>query len=325
MRQLAYLFAGLAAVSLAIIAFARSGGLGVERAQAVAMFGRPPSQFLEIDGALLHFRDEGAGPPLVLLHGSRASLHQWDGWVNELKDELRIIRVDGGSHGLSGTDRSDDYSPDRQNFLLAQFLDHLNVQNVFLGGTSSGAITAVRFAAEHPERVSKLVLSTVPLKLPATATTPPYRRFVYWLHSKVLGTTATKWYWRNFLENIFADPGKVTESMAVRYRILNSLPEREREQRLRIDKWYELGGPDRDFEAAGRVTTPVLVQWGAAGPVLPKEIQCEITAAFKNAEVRVIAYPDLGHKLMMEDPTRTARDAARYINGEAVGGRCDAT
>ena len=90
-------------------------------------------------------------------------------------------------------------------------------------------------------------------------------------------------------------------------------------------KWYELGGPERDFKTAGRVSAPVLVQWGVAGPVLPKEIQCEITEAFNNTDVAVIAYTDLGHKLVMEDSIRTARDAARYINGENVGGRCDDT
>lgn len=68
------------------------------------------------------------------------------------------------------------------------------------------------------------------------------------------------------------------------------------------------------------VTSPVLVQWGLAGSALPKEIQCEIARA-NNAKMRVVSYPGLGHKSIMEGPVRTARYAVGYINDEDVGGR----
>lgn len=323
MRVLFYLLGGLLAACLAFVLYVQSGGMETERANAMAKYGDAPSQFIDIDGAVLHFRDEGTGPPLVLLHGSRASLHQWDGWVDELNSDFRIIRIDGAAHGLSEPDRSGDFSPERQNYLLAKLLDHLDVESFYLGGTSSGAIQAVRFAAENPIRVRKLILSTVPLKLPTGAVVSPYRSFVFWFHNNVLGTNATNWFWREFLEGIFADPGKVTDEMVDRYRILNGLPYLYDEQQLRIQEWYQWGGPERDFELAGKVIMPVLVQWGDSGPVLPEYIQCEITSAFRNAEVRVISYSDLGHKLVMEGPVRTARDAAKYLNGEDVGGRCD--
>ena len=270
----------------------------------------------------LHYRDEGHGPPLVLLHGSRASLHQWDGWVRELQDQFRLIRVDARAHGLSLPDERGDDSPERGVVLLRLLLDELNVDEFYLVGTSSGSVQAVRFAAASPERVRQLLLSTVPLRLPATMQTPLRRRAVFWFHQRVLNSTSTGWYWRHFLEGIYADPSKVTDELVQRYRVLNSLPGRREEQQRLIDKWYELGGPERDYELAGRVTTPVFIQWGAAGPVLPLELQCEIAAAFSATEVRVVTYADLGHKLTMEDPVRTARDAARYLRGEEVGNSC---
>lgn len=325
MKKLAYLITGLILAVVLLVVFTRNGGLDTDRDRAVAQYGGSPSQFVDIDGTVVHFRDEGEGPILVLLHGSRASLHQWDGWVEELKGEFRIIRIDGAAHGLSVPDKSGDYSPDRQILLLEKLLNELGVESFYLGGTSAGSNQAVRFAADNPERVKKLVLSTVPLKLPATSDVPLHRVFIFWLHNEVLGSNATNLYWRLFLEGIFADPGKVTDEMVVRYRTLNGLPDHHREQQLLIEKWYELGGPERDFEWASGVTSPVLVQWGVAGPVLPQDIQCEITVAFKNTEVRVVSYADLGHKLIMEDPVRTARDAAGYLNGEDVGGSCGDT
>ena len=71
------------------------------------------------------------------------------------------------------------------------------------------------------------------------------------------------------------------------------------------------------------IRIPMLVQRSVAGPMLPQEIQCKFTAAFKNAQVRVIACPDLGHKLIMKDAMLSARDTARYLNGEDVGGPRD--
>jgi pimeloyl-ACP methyl ester carboxylesterase len=165
-------------------------------------------------------------------------------------------------------------------------------------------------------------LSTVPLKLPATARTPPYWASVFWFHNNVLGTAATNWFWYGFLQSIYADPVKVTDDLVTRYRVLNSLPGQEDAHRLRIKTWYSDGGAERDFATAARVTVPILVQWGVAGPVLPEDIQCEITTAFINAEVRVISYPNLGHKLVMEDPRTTAQDAARFLIEGTGGGTC---
>jgi hypothetical protein len=46
-----------------------------------------PSQFLKIAGMNTHIRDQGPKSdqePILLIHGTSASLHTWDGWVNEL-------------------------------------------------------------------------------------------------------------------------------------------------------------------------------------------------------------------------------------------------
>ena len=69
---------------------------------------------------------------------------------------------------------------------------------------------------------------------------------------------------------------------------------------------------------------PTLIQWGAAGPVLPREMHCEIAGAFTGTAVRMISYRDLGHKLVLEDPVRTARDARAFIIDGTGGEGCPA-
>jgi len=69
------------------------------------------SKFIEIEcgdsTCRLHYRDEGSGPVLLLLHGVCASLHTWDAWVETLKPYYRIIRFDIPGFGLSSPPEND--------------------------------------------------------------------------------------------------------------------------------------------------------------------------------------------------------------------------
>ena len=70
-----------------------------------AKWAPPPSQFVAVRGMQLHLRDEGPRDdpvPIVLLHGTGASLHTWDGWTRQLARERRVIRFDLPGFGLTG-------------------------------------------------------------------------------------------------------------------------------------------------------------------------------------------------------------------------------
>ena len=54
----------------------------------------PDSRFTHVQGMRVHYRDQGQGPVLVLLHGTAASLHTWDGWVEALASDFRVVRMD---------------------------------------------------------------------------------------------------------------------------------------------------------------------------------------------------------------------------------------
>jgi hypothetical protein len=64
----------------------------------------PPSQFFDVAGMSVHLRDEGPRDdpvPLLLLHGTGASLHTWDGWRRDPepdRDRLRLERISRGIH-----------------------------------------------------------------------------------------------------------------------------------------------------------------------------------------------------------------------------------
>jgi len=72
------------------------------------------SRFALIEGMNVHYRDEGAGPPLVLIHGTLSSLHTWDGWVGQLAPHRRVIRLDLAGFGLTGPAPDRDYRAARE-------------------------------------------------------------------------------------------------------------------------------------------------------------------------------------------------------------------
>jgi len=80
-----------------------------------------PSQFLEIDGMPVHYRIEGAldSTPMVLIHGTGASLHTWDSWISRFEKHYRLIRFDLPAFGLTGPHPTHNYS-------IAYYVDFVN-------------------------------------------------------------------------------------------------------------------------------------------------------------------------------------------------------
>ena len=86
------------------------------------------SQFIEIDEVNVHYRDEGEGFPIVLIHGTAASLHTWDAWTDELKKTNRVIRMDLPAFGITGPNKNADYSLQAYTDFLNLFIDKLKLE-----------------------------------------------------------------------------------------------------------------------------------------------------------------------------------------------------
>lgn len=119
----------------------------------------PASRFMEIDGTSVHYADEGSGPTIVLIHGSFSSLRQWNGWAEKLRKHYRVVRFDLPPAGLSGASPTADYGIDAKLHVLDQVLKRLDVTRFLLVSTSSGSVTAAAYAAQHPERLSGMIIS----------------------------------------------------------------------------------------------------------------------------------------------------------------------
>lgn len=111
----------------------------------------------------LHWIDEGAGRPLVLLHGGFLSREMWDAQVSALSSHYRVIAPDARGHGRSPNATG----PFRHTDDVAGLMRYLGIDSAVLIGLSMGGATAVDTALEHPDLVEALVVSGVGTSEPA--------------------------------------------------------------------------------------------------------------------------------------------------------------
>jgi pimeloyl-ACP methyl ester carboxylesterase len=108
----------------------------------------------------IHYRDEGEGLQLVLLHGGWGyGLNPFDHQLEKLRDELRVVCPDRSGYGGS-TPLVNGFAPDFHYRAAAEtlnFLDALNIERAFLWGHSDGAVIAAIIGFTAPERVHGLV------------------------------------------------------------------------------------------------------------------------------------------------------------------------
>ncbi len=113
---------------------------------------------LDVDGASLRYRDEGSGPPLLLLHGWALDLDVWQPQVSALAARYRVVRYDRRGFGRSTGHPS--LEADQRDAL--RLLDHLQLRAAAVLGASHGARVALRLSLAHPQRVRALVLDAPP-------------------------------------------------------------------------------------------------------------------------------------------------------------------
>jgi pimeloyl-ACP methyl ester carboxylesterase len=111
---------------------------------------------VNVGGVTVSYLTEGAGWPLLLLHGAWENAVDWHWVLPELAQRYLVLAPD-----LPGTNEDDlvsDKSPDYYAGFIGQFLDALGLHQAILVGNSLGGLAAIRFAATTSDRVAAVVL-----------------------------------------------------------------------------------------------------------------------------------------------------------------------
>jgi pimeloyl-ACP methyl ester carboxylesterase len=277
----------------------------------VARWAPPPSDFIEVQGQVVHLRDEGPRNdplPIVLLHGTSASLHTWDGWAAALKGQRRVIRFDLPGFGLTGP-WSDSfngayphalYEGDAYARFTLALLDALQVQRAVLAGNSLGGEVAWRAAFLAPQRVAGLVLVDAsgppftPLLVPLgfrVARIPVLNRAMEFLLPRPLVARS--------VAEVYGNPARVSEELVDRY---YELTLREGNRRALSTRLQHLQSGE-DAQRIATLKLPTLVLWGGRDRLIPPSVGQQFKRQIAGSQLQV--FDALGHVPQEEDPAAT--------------------
>lgn len=114
----------------------------------------------------LNFKTFGQGPPLIILHGLFGTLDNWQTLAKRWAEDFTVYLVDQRNHGRSP--HLDEMSYPLLAEDLAGFLDKEWLHECYLLGHSMGGKTAMQFALDYPDQVTKLVIVDIaPKQYPA--------------------------------------------------------------------------------------------------------------------------------------------------------------
>lgn len=275
-------------------------------AEVEARYKLKESKFMEIGGMRVHYTDEGMGEVVLLLHGTAASLHTWQAWVDVLKKDFRVIRVDLPAFGITGPAPDRNYSIDSYVKFVRQFLAGLKIKQISIAGNSLGGHIAWRYTAAYPDDVNKLILIDS-AGLPRLKGIPMPIRLA---RMPVVGTLARyispRFLVRNSLKEVYFDRSKVSEELVDRYQ---TMALREGNRQAFIDRSNQLEeDPGKGIE---RIKIPTLILWGRYDQWIPVE-QAE-NFRKKLPWSQVVIYDNAGHIPHEEIPEQTLADAVKFL------------
>lgn len=267
----------------------------------------PPSSFLDLKGQLVHYRDEGPANdrvPIVLIHGTSASLHTWEGWAAALRGQRRVISFDLPGFGLTGpyagAYAGRPYTTAEYARFVLELLDTLRVQRFVVAGNSLGGEVAWQLAVAAPQRVDRLVLvdaagyaftpQSVPLGF-RIAQLPGVSRLAQYLLPRPVVVASVK--------NVYGDPAQVSDALVDRY---FELTLREGNRAALGERMQQMGRGD-DASRIATLKLPTLILWGGRDRLIPPEVGRRFERDIAGS--RLVLFDTLGHVPQEEDPART--------------------
>ena len=270
-----------------------------------------PSSFIPVEGMQVHIRDEGPRDdptPLVLLHGTSASLHTWDGWVGVLARQRRVIRFDLPGFGLTGPAPDNNYSLERYTRFVVATLDTMKIGRFVLGGNSLGGQIAWATALTYPQRVERLILVDA-AGYPFESESVPIGFRIARLSgiNRLMETILPRAMIESSVKNVYGNPALVSSDIIDRY---YDLTRREGNRRALAQRFEQM----KSGEWADRIpnlTMPTLILWGALDRLIPLENGRHFHLDLSGSQLKV--FDGLGHVPQEEDPMRTADAVMNFI------------
>ena len=266
------------------------------------------SKFIEIDGMNVHYRDQGKGETIILLHGTGASLHTWDKWTDKLKNSYRVIRLDLPAYGLTGPHPENKYSISEYSEFLNSFVNQLKLNDFILSGNSLGGSISWYYASVYPEKVQLLSLLSPGGFLNNDNESPLVIKLARApVINKILRYVTPRFFIKNTLEEVYYDENKLTDLKIDTYR---DMILRENNRKSFISR--SLLKPKDHTNRLKLISAPTQIIWGNEDAWIPVSNSKFFKDAIAN--VRIDIMQETGHIPMEERPLESLGLLLNFIN-----------
>lgn len=263
------------------------------------------SEFIWVGDKKIHYRDEGSGQTVVLIHGTSSSLHAWEPWTEKLKHSYRVIRMDLPGSGLTGHKRGNQYEIQEDIAFLKAFNEKLGIERMHIVGSSLGGKIAWEYSLLYPDKVMSLTLINA-LGYVQKSWPPAIELAQLPVFDKVLENFLPKFAVKQSLKAVYFDQRLITEELVNRYYDL-SLYKRNREAfTLRVKASLD-NGSDR----ITNISSPTLILWGKEDIYFPVENAFRFDSDIPNS--KTIVYENVGHLPMEEVPEKSVADFSLFV------------
>jgi pimeloyl-ACP methyl ester carboxylesterase len=274
---------------------------------------------LEVNGTVLSYVEQGAGEPLVLVHGSISDYRSWTTQVSFFAEHYRVIAYSRRYHWPHPwTGNGPEYAAELHAADLSALIAGLGLKPAHLVGSSYGAMTSLTCAVRNPAAVRSLVLAEPPI-LPwlnrsqeGRALFEGFKRDAWEPAARAFEQGDLSGGVKTFVNAISGRDLFGIQPEGSRQTQLDNGPALQAETRARPENYYT----PVDCAEVGRLSIPVLLLDGETSPAMFRMVQDELARCLPGAERQVI--PQAGHAMARLNPEAFNETVLRFLERVSV-------
>jgi len=236
---------------------------------------------MKVNDIELYYEVYGGGEPIILSHGWMDDCSVWKSQIEFLAKKYKVIVYDHRGHGKSDKPKKD-YSIQTLSNDIYSLIQKLNFEKITIIGHSMGGMTALVFALEHPDKVSKLVLVGTTAKMAFSM------RVQLWIMMHIL---PYKSFARGAIDSKYYEPSEqvIKEAMD---RALRTSKYVAHECSLEFTKNYDIR------HRVSKIKVPTLIIVGDKDKVTPVEMSQHLSSEIEGSKLQII--PNSKHMPMID-------------------------
>jgi haloalkane dehalogenase len=274
--------------------------------------------FFEIDGARMHYVDEGTGTPIVMLHGTPTWSFLYRDVITALAPHYRCIVPDHLGFGLSDKPAHAAYRPVDHARRLHALIDHLELRDLTLIVHDFGGPIGLSYALEQPHNIRSLVVLNTWLW---SLRGEPVAEVAGITGSGRLG--ALVFQRLNFelqvlFKLVWGDKAKLSAALHQQY--LKPFPTPSDRRAIQTfahelrdsSAWY-----DELWQQRERIKDiPTLIMWGLKDPIFTARSLARWQALFTRAQT--VTFPNAGHYVQEEERESLGQLVGQFLAAQQV-------